>query len=108
MAVVNAPTYYTAHALLGLCLVKVGRFDDAIPEFNLALSLSAEVGTKYYGVREESFFGLGEAYAGKGDEESALRYYRKSIEAGPAYEVAATQAISRLLDKRNRVPASKP
>ena len=112
VAVVNAPSYYTAHSLLGLCLVRVGRFDDAIPEFTQALSLSAELGTHYYGVREESYFGLAQAYAGKGDTERALINYRKSIESGPAYQAAAAQAIDNLIAKSRqtltRTPARKP
>ena len=106
VAAVNAPSYYTAHRLLGLCLVRLGHFDAAITELNTALSLSAELGTAFNSVREEAYFGLAEAHAGKGDAKAALKYYRECVEAGPAYYVPSFEGMGRILAKSHERDAA--
>lgn len=65
---------------LGYALIEHGRLDLAIPVF--------ELNTQVYPEAANPWDSLGEAYRRQGDEASAIKYYRRSLELNPHNEGA--------------------
>lgn len=70
-----------AHLVLGECLEKTGRANEAEQVYIAAAKRAPE--------RPQAFYRLGRIAAERGQDEVALGWYRKSLEADPAFAPAA-------------------
>lgn len=89
------PYYPNSRLDLGLLLINMGRFDEAIEQ--LATASSLVPAGKSSQKQASIYYGLGAAYANKGEYEKALQSLEKSLEHAPSYSdaLALRDAIRR-------------
>lgn len=68
------------HAYLGLCLVQLGRLDEAVEHYNIALQLKPDYAVPYND--------LGNIALSRGDLLKAKAMYEKAMQLDPGYELA--------------------
>jgi tetratricopeptide (TPR) repeat protein len=86
-SIVSNPDYPQSRVDLGLLQVNRGELDQAIENLRAALPLLAK--PEAQGLRSSAFYGLGAAYANKGDYRQAREMLDRSLEAMPSNASAA-------------------
>ena len=94
-AVLNGPESSSAHNNLGTLLVRLGKIEEAIPNFAEATRLN----TNYV----EAFYNLGRACQTQGRIEEAIPHYQRAIQIDPSFEIGRS-ALKTLLDQRKSGP----
>ncbi len=92
-AIAKKPGYAAAHNNLGIVLVGLRRWDDAIREFQAAAN------DVLYATPEWAWYNMGEAYRSKGDPAKAEEAYRKAIRMNDRYGPAYLRLASVLGDR---------
>jgi tetratricopeptide (TPR) repeat protein len=87
------PNYENAHKMRGWCLNKLGRYDEALKEFEEEL--------KYYPDDVEALHNVGIAYARKNEWDEAEKFYRKVIRINSRY-YRAYYSLGRALTEQGK------
>ncbi|OGW75078.1 MAG: hypothetical protein A2Z72_03545 [Omnitrophica bacterium RBG_13_46_9] len=81
-------TDYRVSSNLGALRLQEKRYDEALDLYKKALSnipesgLSTDLGRQHFSL---IYKGLGDAYVGKGDRDTAITYYEKAVEINPRF-----------------------
>jgi tetratricopeptide (TPR) repeat protein len=86
-SIASNPDYPQSRVDCGLLQVNRGKFDEAIMQFQTALRLLVK--PEQRGLRSDALYGLGAAFANKGEMRQALEMLDRSLEASPSNRSAA-------------------
>jgi tetratricopeptide (TPR) repeat protein len=86
-SIASNPDYPQSRVDCGLLQVNRGEFDDATAQFQAALRLLVK--PEQRGLRSDALYGLGAAFANKGEMRQALEVLDRSLEANPSNRSAA-------------------
>lgn len=95
-AIRKRPDYSEAHNNLGVLLGRLGRSDEALREFEAAVS------NVLYATPEIGYYNMGEEYSRRNDTEKAAAMYRKAIAHSERY-APAYQGLSLLFARKGRL-----
>jgi tetratricopeptide (TPR) repeat protein len=84
------PSFAKAHLMLGVVYFRTKRYDEAIEEMKVSISLGLDSHNTAV-----AYYDMGSAYIVKGMKEEALQQYRNSLKADPSYKDART-ALNRM------------
>ncbi len=92
------PASIAAHLGLGEAYYALGRYDEAIEEFEKSIELATKLKPKKYPI---PYYHLGLAYQAKGDEKEAIKNFEKVFEILPKYAPARFELGKIYLEKKD-------